>query len=337
MDPSGVLAELLSALPELASRLQVVASSLPDCGSGTLTAVNPGGTEPPRPPPPPPGLNAKGRLGAGRHASPPSLPEDEVAPPPPVAAAGMDSSGTRRTDAKPGSTKVKFSSITGPDIYYDGKSQKCLFDCWTALNAKRGVLRKEMMLIRRKKVMTLPPATYGYSDSEDELEADDGTSSLSSKPRESDAAAESPESRRRRLHEERLRAEEARKKEEDERRSKVFEYIDGCLDKAARACENAATVWLKGEGCIGHIVFITARIMDAVHKIDAELGHHVPADDGYDEGFEEELDGGAGQAGHPPEEELPHKKAGPPPGGAVDNNTHFRRRSTSRQPVEVSG
>lgn len=336
MDPSGVLAELLSALPELASRLQVVASSLPDYGSGTLTAVNPGGTEPPRLPPPPPGPIMKGRLGAGRHAPPPSLPEDEVAPP--VAAAGMDSSGTKKTNAKPGSAKAKFSSITGPDIYYDGKSQKCLFDCWTALNAKRGVLRKEMMLIRRKKVMTLPPATYGYSDSDDELEADDGASSLSSKPRDSAtaAAAESAESRRRRLYEERLRAEEARKKEEDERRNQVFEHIDSCLDKAARACENAATVWLKGEGCIGHVVFITARIMDAVHKIDAELGRHVPADDGYDEGFEEELDDGAGQADHPPEEELPHKKAGPPPGRARDN-THFRRRSTSRQPVEVSG
>ncbi|KAF8246187.1 hypothetical protein K440DRAFT_526539, partial [Wilcoxina mikolae CBS 423.85] len=173
--------------------------------------------------------------------------------------------GTKKMNAKPGSTKAKFSSITGPDIYYDGESQKCLFDCWTALNSKRGVLRKEMMLIRRKKVLALPTATYGYGDSDDELEADDASEK-----------EETEEDRQRKVEEERLRLEEAKKKEEDERKSKILEYIDGCLDKAARACENAATVWLKGEGCMGHVVFITARMMEAVQKINTELKKNLP-------------------------------------------------------------
>ena len=48
MDHSGVLAMLLSALPKLASHLQVIASSLPDYDSSMLTV------EPPTPLPPPP-------------------------------------------------------------------------------------------------------------------------------------------------------------------------------------------------------------------------------------------------------------------------------------------
>ena len=69
MDYSDVLAELLSALPKLASDLQVDVKT------------------------------------------------------------GLDCSGMKNMNDKPGSTKAKFSSITGPDIYYDGKSHKGLLDC----------------------------------------------------------------------------------------------------------------------------------------------------------------------------------------------------------------
>ncbi|KAI5849139.1 hypothetical protein BZA05DRAFT_316111, partial [Tricharina praecox] len=167
--------------------------------------------------------------------------------------------GGKKMNLKPGSTKAKFSSITGPEIYYDGDSQKCLFDCWTSLNSKRGALRKEMMAIRRKKVMTLPTANYGYSDSDDELEADDSEKE------------DTEEDRLQREEEERQRIEEEAKRKEDEKKSKRLEFIDGCLDKAARACENAAYLWLKGEGCMGHVVFITQRMMEAVQRIQSEM------------------------------------------------------------------
>ena len=77
----------------------------------------------------------------------------------------------------------------------------------TAVNATRGDLYKET---QRKKVMAL--STANYSDSDDELEADDSASSLSgarSKHRLPHEAI--AESRRRRLDEERLRPEEAGK------------------------------------------------------------------------------------------------------------------------------
>ena len=106
MDHLDVLLELLLEFPQLVSRLQTVVPSLPDYGSGTLMAINPSGTEPLPPSPPPPGASAVAeKTGLGRR-------------------------GTKCINAKPQSAKPKFSSITGPDIYFDGQSQKCLFDCW---------------------------------------------------------------------------------------------------------------------------------------------------------------------------------------------------------------
>ena len=186
-------------------------------------------------------------------------------------------------NAGPGSTKAKFSSITEPDIYYDGGGQKRLFDFWNVLKNERGVLHKEITLVRCKMVM----AHYNSEDEleadeleADGLEADDGALSLSGARRKHwpphDADAETTESRRYRLDKEGLRAEEACKEEKDECKSRLLKDIDGCLDRAVQACENAAAVWLKGKGCIGHVNFIAARTMDAVHKIRAELDRHLP-------------------------------------------------------------
>jgi hypothetical protein len=279
---SEALSDLLTSLPEWTTRLQAIGVAKFPSDNGTFGAVNP----------------------AGEGSAPPARKKD-------------DDTTTKKMDQKPGSTKAKFSSITGPEIYYDGESQQCLFECWTALNAKRGALRKEMMTIRRKKVMTLPSANYGYSDSDDELEADDS----------GEEKEETEADRLRREEEERQRIEEEKKKKAEEKRSKLLEHVDGCLDKAARACENAAYLWLKGEGCMGHVVFITQRMMEAVHKVSEEL---QPPDETLgdeakveDEGFgedTEDFDEHANRASS--EEELPHKP-------------YYRR--TSRGPVEVAG
>jgi hypothetical protein len=174
-------------------------------------------------------------------------------PPPPKQMSKMN--------AKPTPPKAKFSAINGPQIYYDGEAQKALFDCWTTLNAKRGQLRKEMMGIRRKKMMSLPITDYGYSD---ESEEEDGESE--GKPKET------PEEKQARLEEEKRKAEEERiRLEREKKAAEVLEYIDSCLDKAAKGCENAAFLWLKGEACSGHVNFIAGRMQDAVDRIKAEI------------------------------------------------------------------
>jgi hypothetical protein len=276
---SAVLSELLEALPEWASRLQEIAHArFPDHG-GVIAAVNPGTPDPP-----------KQVIGPKQVRVP-----QQVIPREPVEI------GQKKANAKPSSTKAKFSSITGPDIYYDGPSQKCFFECWTALNSKRGFLRKEMMQIKRKRVLTLP--TYGYSDSEEEeeLEAED------------ESSEDSEEQRLRQEEEERQKAEEEKRRQEHEKKGVILEYIDSCLDKAAKACENAAFLWLKGEGCTGHVVFIVARMMEAIDRIHIEKNKDKPKiDEGIDdedEGFGDELEAGD----HFEDEELPHKKAGQMP------------------------
>ncbi|KAH8155754.1 uncharacterized protein LAJ45_00764 [Morchella importuna] len=166
----------------------------------------------------------------------------------------------QRKETEPTPPKAKFSAINGPQIYYDGEAQKALFDCWTTLNAKRGQLRKEMMGIRRKKMMSLPITDYGYSDESDE---EDG---------ESEKKKETPEEKQARLEEEKRKAEEERiRLEREKKAAEVLEYIDSCLDKAAKGCENAAFLWLKGEACSGHVNFIVGRMQDAVERIKAEI------------------------------------------------------------------
>ncbi|KAL0638608.1 hypothetical protein Q9L58_002334 [Maublancomyces gigas] len=164
-----------------------------------------------------------------------------------------------KMSAKPTAPKLKFSAINGPAIYYDGEAQTALYQCWTTLNAKRGLLRKEMMGIRRRKIMSLPTANYGYSDEESEEEVEVETK-------------ETPEERKTRMAEEKRQAEVERKKAEREKKSaEILEFIDSCLDKAAKGCENAAFLWLKGEGCSGHVNFIAGRMGDAVDRINAEI------------------------------------------------------------------
>lgn len=173
-------------------------------------------------------------------------------PPPPKQISKMS--------AKPTAPKIKFSAINGPAIYYDGEAQTALYECWTTLNSKRGLLRKEMMGIRRKKIMSLPAANYGYSDeSEEDEEAED-------KPKESE------EQRQARLAEEKRKAEEERRRAEREKKAaEILEFIDSCLDKAAKGCENAAFLWLKGEACSGHVNFIAGRMGEAVDRINLEI------------------------------------------------------------------
>ena len=139
-------------------------------------------------------------------------------------------------------------------------------------------------------------ASYGCSDADDEVEAENGASSLNGARRKhrrpQEAAAETIKSLPRRLDE----------KLEDELKSSVLEGIDRCLDEVMRACEKTATDLLKGDGCICHDDSITAPMMKAVGKINAELP------------YTEELDDGVGQAAEsPPKEELPHKAAESPP------------------------
>jgi hypothetical protein len=173
-----------------------------------------------------------------------------------------------------------------------------------------------MMAIRRKKVLTLPSAGYGYEDSdEEELEDDE--------------SQESEAEKQRRIEEERRKAEEEKRKaERDKIRGQFFEQVDGCLDKAAKACENAAFLWLKGDGCIGHIVFITQRIMDAVDKIKFEMEKaNPPKEVDDDEGFAEEEE----------EEELPHKKAGRIPSPQPASTNFDQKMVATSTSVEVAG
>ncbi|CAZ83026.1 unnamed protein product [Tuber melanosporum] len=196
--------------------------------------------------------------------------------------------GKSKMAAKPTAAKHKFSSIDGPQIYYDGEAQQTFYDCWTTLNSKRGLLRKEMMTIRRKRVMTLPTHNYGYDDDSEEEGSD----------KESDQGPkETEEERLKREEEERKKAEEERLKAEREKKAaEVLEYIDSCLDKASKGCENAAFLWLKGDICAGHISFINSRMQEAVDRINLEIDKMkpvappAPAPAVEDEGIGAEMD-----------------------------------------------
>lgn len=296
---SEVLIELLTALPEWAARLQAIASKFPEQANALIAPVDPSEVDAsPRPP-------------IRKVDRPASIPENS---------APKVELGSKKMNAKPGCAKAKFSSITGPDILYDGESQTCFFDCWTSLNSKRGILRKELMGIRRKRVMSAPMSGYGYSDSDEELEAED-----------SGDKEETEEDRLQQIEEERLAVLEEIKKKEEEKRGKILEAIDGYLEKASKGCENAAFLWLKGQGCTGHIVYITGRIADAVERIKLEMPPPppppppAPTADDDDEGFvDEDLD----LELVPEEEELPHKRAG---------DRHQTFPPSNPPPVEMSG
>lgn len=212
--------------------------------------------------------------------------------------------GKPRMAAKPTATKQKFSSINGPHIYYDGEAQQAFYDCWTALSSKRGLLRREMMAIKRKRVMTLPTHNYGYDDDSEEEGSD----------KESDQGPkETEEERLRREEEERKKAEEERLKAEREKKAaEVLEYIDSCLDKASKGCENAAFLWLKGDICPGHITFINSRMREAVDRINLEVDKMKPVEPlapvVEDEGIGAEMDIDADDT--PTANALPPQKMG---------------------------
>lgn len=159
------------------------------------------------------------------------------------------------------------------------------------------------MLTRRKKLAALA-ANYDYSES-------DGSVARGGHRAPHEAAALTAESPR--LSEERLHP------AEDERKSKVLDGICKCLDKAIQACQKAAGAWLIGEGCTCRVVSITASMMDAVHKISAELDR---PSGGEGLGWGSTTAWGK-DADHPPEGELPHK-AGPAAASApAGNDTRF--------------
>jgi hypothetical protein len=142
-----------------------------------------------------------------------------------------------------------------------------------------------MMGIRRKKIMSLPAAGYGYSDEEESEEETEAKSK------------ETEEQRRARLEEENRKAEEERRKAEREKKAaEMLEFIDSCLDKAAKGCENAAFLWLKGEACSGHVNFIAGRMGEAVDRINIEIRKALEPEkevvvvEDYDEGLGADVD-----------------------------------------------
>ncbi|KAL7269936.1 hypothetical protein RUND412_007368 [Rhizina undulata] len=250
---SAVLVDILDTLPSWTVRLETFSRKFADNKPQAPAAVDPDGpqpttivgTKPLRPTSPTSAADLK-RLerapNAGKHMN--KLDSTNPAPP-----------------------KAKFSRINGPHVYYDGEAQQALYECWTTLNAKRGGLRKEMMAIRRKKVMSFPKAGYSYP--EDDEEEDD--------EEEQESEKETEEQRKAREAEECRKAEEERKRAESEKkRAEILEYIDTCLDKASKACENAAFLWLKGEACSGHVTFITMRMQEAMDRIRKETKKEKP-------------------------------------------------------------
>jgi len=132
--------------------------------------------------------------------------------------------------------------------------------------------------------MTLPTHNYGYDDDSEEEGSD----------KESDQGPkETEEERLKREEEERKKAEEERLKAELEKKAaEVLEYIDSCLDKASKGCENAAFLWLKGDICPGHITFINSRMREAVDRINLEIDKMKPVEPSVveDEGIGAEMD-----------------------------------------------
>jgi len=134
-----------------------------------------------------------------------------------------------------------------------------------------------MMAVKRKRIM-MPAAGFGY-DSDDDLSPDD----------EDEEAPETEEQKAKRKEEEQKKKEaEMKKAEEDKKKADVLEYIDGRLDKASRAAENAAFIWLKGEGQAGHPIWINRRLEEALVKIREVVV--VTEDEGFEEEEEEEIE-----------------------------------------------
>lgn len=77
--------------------------------------------------------------------------------------------GPDRQHQAPQQGKVRFSSLTGPVIEYDGDGQLFLFNTWKAIAEQRGGLRKEMMSIKKR----LPTERPNFKPLSDVTEATD--------------------------------------------------------------------------------------------------------------------------------------------------------------------
>jgi hypothetical protein len=168
--------------------------------------------------------------------------------------------GDRPTEAELKKTKpiapsvYKFALTQGPEIFYDGESQALLFEFWSSVSLKRGTLRKETNFLKRSNAFLVPTFDYGYTvggfqTNDDVLEVDD----------ESD-------DEERELEDARIQAQQR----ENSRRLAVLEHVNTCVEQALDACEKAAFLWLKGQGCAGHVVYITSQLNAAVDQINTE-------------------------------------------------------------------
>lgn len=214
--------------------------------------------------------------------------------------------GICRLDAKPGGSKARFSSLTGPVIMYDGESQHMLNELWTCLNNKRGGLRREMMTVKRRQELASPrPRMMPNICIEVESETD-GNSSVGKE----DDLEQSNEMLRLRLKMEREKMKRMNRRTGgvggtlvggaplgaltfkrartmagppvsagqavasapsglDQKLKTLLEDIDDNLDKACKVTETVAFVWLKGDGYEGHLKLIVGRLKDTVAKIEA--------------------------------------------------------------------
>lgn len=208
--------------------------------------------------------------------------------------------GPCRLDAKPETSKLRFSYLTSPTVEYDGESQRMLCEFWTAINNKRGGLRREMMAVKRRQQFAQfsAPSIDTESDGEENSGKDDsddmehsseilrlrlkmerermkrmsrragdidisGTSSLSSIPFKRArmmGGAGMPGSTL-------AATTTATGKDEDEKLKALIESVDDELDKACKATETVAFIWLKGDPYEGHLKFIVGRLKDAQNMI----------------------------------------------------------------------
>lgn len=214
--------------------------------------------------------------------------------------------GICRLDAKPDTSKTRFSSITGPMIMYDGESQQMLNELWTLLNNKRGALRREMMALKRRQELSAPRMMNNP------IEVDSETDGNSTGKDEEEDLEHSSEMLRLRLKIERERLKRMNRRPgggiggaptgvssigglpfkrartmagppvsnaqalacapsgiDDQRLKKLLEAIDENLDKACKVTETVAFVWLKGDSYEGHLKFIVGRLKDTLAKIEA--------------------------------------------------------------------
>ena len=162
-----------------------------------------------------------------------------------------------RLEVKSNTSKPKFSSLTGPVVYYDGESQQMLIDLWTALTNKRKGLRTEMMNLQRRQQAMAPPTPRLLSDFNIDSEDENGDEKKPLPYRRARMSGIGPMGS---SHASGANA-------EDEKFKTLLMQTDENLDKACKGAETVAFVWLKGDPYDLHLRFIVACLKDAVQKI----------------------------------------------------------------------